>query len=234
MDNVIIIPIGDNCNPSIVLRHLGLRKSAYPWDWADHTNIIDIIDVINNKNNFQIEKWKNFTDIQKYLPHDYNHDVHGEVENIFDNCSLYEKYERRFSRFFKDIESDNTYLLRFGNGDDLDILINMLPKCNILHYPDANINCNSTKDELKKMFKVDDISNIMVGISYVPRTFPKTYTNFKEEFLTSINSVKLEINFEIFDRIFNNKNIIWSDVNDFFSYIKKNISYISDTEYCYL
>ena len=31
-----IIPLGDNCATSIILKELGLRKKAYPFDWCSH------------------------------------------------------------------------------------------------------------------------------------------------------------------------------------------------------
>ena len=51
-----IIPIGDHCAISIILKDLNLRKCSYPFDWitkVDHlydTNIIYNLSLINKLN----------------------------------------------------------------------------------------------------------------------------------------------------------------------------------------
>jgi len=65
-----IISIGKDCGVSIALRNLGLRKLAYPWDWARYTQVTDIIDVIQRKDTFVVEEWKNLQNIHEFLPHD--------------------------------------------------------------------------------------------------------------------------------------------------------------------
>jgi hypothetical protein len=76
-----------------------------------------IFDVVKSKDIFKVEDWNKFTDIPRYLPHDIPGDSHGELENAYENVSLYDKYRRRFQRFFRDIESEKTLLLRFGDAN---------------------------------------------------------------------------------------------------------------------
>ena len=43
-----IIPIGDHCAISIILKDLGLRNKSYPFDWSSHTDILFNTNIIYN------------------------------------------------------------------------------------------------------------------------------------------------------------------------------------------
>lgn len=154
-DNRNIIPIGPNCGVAITLRNLGIRKKAYPWDWARDTDIQHILDVVKNKHAFNLLEWRNFYNLPHYLPHDIPGDSHGILENKFENTTLLEKYVRRFDRFFHDIYQPNTYLVRFGTKEDLPYLqelSNLLPNVNIIYIENGSDNDPETYEKLKKIF----------------------------------------------------------------------------------
>jgi len=39
MNKNTLIPLGDHCAPSLLLRDIGLRTNAYPFDWVMATNV---------------------------------------------------------------------------------------------------------------------------------------------------------------------------------------------------
>lgn len=153
-----IISIGKDCGVSIALRNLGLRKLAYPWDWARHTQVVDIIDVIQRKDTFMVEEWKNLQNIQEYLPHDRPGDSHGETENQFENTTIIEKYKRRFERFFQHIQEPDTYMVRFGPHSDipyLNILSQLIPNVKIIFIENGADSDENTYRTLRSIFTQD-------------------------------------------------------------------------------
>ena len=118
-----IIPIGDHCAISMILKELKLRNKSYPFDWVSHTdplyntNIINNIQLINELNQsdtvddivnkyigdaFNNNKINSTTDIM--FPHDV-----GDITNIF------EKYKRRFIRLKLDLKQKNIFILLTRN-----------------------------------------------------------------------------------------------------------------------
>lgn len=114
-----IIPIGDHCAISIILKDLNLRKYSYPFDWItkvdqlydtniiynlsliNKLNITDDVDDIVKKyigNAFENNKTNTLTDI--WFPHD--------TENI---DVIFEKYKRRFIRLKSDLYKKNIFIL---------------------------------------------------------------------------------------------------------------------------
>ena len=153
-----IISIGKDCGVSIALRNLGLRKLAYPWDWARYTQVTDIIDVIQRKDTFVVEEWKNLQNIHEFLPHDRPGDSHGETENRFENATLLEKYKRRFERFFQHIQEPDTYLVRFGPPSDiphLNTLSQLIPHVKIVFIENGEDSDEHTYQTLKTIFTQD-------------------------------------------------------------------------------
>ena len=53
-----IIPLGDHCGPSIILKRLKIRKESYPFDWISHIHPVNnsilsiIIDIIKDENKY--------------------------------------------------------------------------------------------------------------------------------------------------------------------------------------
>ena len=116
IDNCIIIPVGTNCTVSIFLRFCGIKQESYPYDWATNVTIDEIIEVIYNKDNFNINNWFRLQNKEEYLPHDKDNDTHGYNENIFLNMDCLTKYKRRFDRLFNDIYNKDVIL--FHNYED--------------------------------------------------------------------------------------------------------------------
>ena len=115
-----IIPIGDHCIISIILKELNLRKQSYPFDWVTNieelydTNIIYNIKIIN-----ELKTSDNIDDIvKKYIGNTFDNDKKinsinniwfpHDSENITDN---FEKYKRRFIRLKTDLNKKNMYIL---------------------------------------------------------------------------------------------------------------------------
>jgi hypothetical protein len=115
-----IIPIGDHCAISIILRELNLRQKSYPFDWVTNveslhdTNIIynvSLIDELNASDDVDeiVKKYigdalddknKINTNSNIWFPHDT--DVHTNV---------FEKYKRRFIRLKTDLIQPNLFVL---------------------------------------------------------------------------------------------------------------------------
>ena len=118
-----IIPIGDHCAISIILKELNLRKKSYPFDWVtkiDHlydTNIIYNIKLINEIN--LLDNVDNIDDIIKqYVGNAFdNNEKINKSNNIWfphDNeniTNIIEKYKRRFIRLKQDLNKKNIFIL---------------------------------------------------------------------------------------------------------------------------
>jgi len=115
-----IIPIGDHCIISIILKELNLRKQSYPFDWV--TNIEQLYDtniIYNIKIISEVKTSDNIDDIvKKYIGNAFDNDKKmnsinniwfpHDSENINDN---FEKYKRRFIRLKTDLNKKNMYIL---------------------------------------------------------------------------------------------------------------------------
>ena len=114
-----IIPIGDHCIISMILKELNLRKQSYPFDWVSNieqlydTNIIYNIEIIN-----ELKMTDNVDNIvEKYIGNAfYNNKINinnniwfpHDNENITD---IMEKYKRRFIRLKIDLNKKNIFIL---------------------------------------------------------------------------------------------------------------------------
>lgn len=182
-----IISIGKDCGVSIALRNLGLRKVAYPWDWARYTEVSDIIDIIQNKDTFVVEEWRNLQNVYEYLPHDKPGDSHGNLENYFENTTLIEKYKRRFERFFQHIQEPDTYIIRFGPPSDvqfLNILSEMLPNVKVIFIENGRDSDENTYNILRSIFTQErDETNIFIN------QMLKIYENLSIRYPCNVNKI---------------------------------------------
>ncbi len=146
-----IIPIGDNCSISIILKELGLRNKAYPFDWCSHiggnptysiidSNIRILLELLQNENITDFEKitntffgeninQNNSETFERIFPHE--HGTPSEIKN---------KYLRRFKRLHTDItntKNKNLFILvtrcYLINTDLLFTLYNRLLQINPLN-----------------------------------------------------------------------------------------------------
>ncbi len=115
-----IIPIGDHCAISIILKELNLRKQSYPFDWV--TNIEQLYDtniIYNIKIISEVKSSDNIDDIvKKYIGNafDTNNKINS-INNIWfphDNeniTDIFKKYKRRFIRLKENLNKKNMYIL---------------------------------------------------------------------------------------------------------------------------
>ena len=115
-----IIPIGDHCAISLILKELNLRKQSYPFDWV--TNIEQLYDS-NIINNVEIIKELTTSDnvddiVKKYIGDAfYSPKKINSINNIWfphdteDITEIFEKYKRRFTRLKKDLYKKNVFVL---------------------------------------------------------------------------------------------------------------------------
>ena len=117
-----IIPLGDNCATSIILKELGLRKKAYPFDWCSHIgpnptysiieyNIILLLELLDCGD---LEKITN-----KFLGEciDENNKINGDIifpHELGTKDEIKNKYKRRFKRLYDDItnlKNNNLFII---------------------------------------------------------------------------------------------------------------------------
>jgi len=230
-----IISLGPNCNPSITTRHLGIRNASYPWDWAADTEVMDIVNVVLNRDTFKVEEWDKFNDIRRFLPHDLDGDGHGNTENLFENTDRLDKYRRRFKRFFEDIEEDGTYLIRFGDGKNLDVLASLLPKCKIIHIPNGHQDSLETHETIMSAIgEQNDFSKIVVCVSYYDRGALPISSSDIIEFIKDQNDklfhLKSPMSEDILNSVFG-QDQSWSTLESFYEYLRNRIHEMTGIEY---
>lgn len=115
-----IIPLGDHCATSILLKELNLRCKSYPFDWVtkmDHlhdTNIMYNIQLIND-----LTSSDNVDDVVKsYMgdAFDTGSKVNSSTTIWFphdteEKAVIFEKYKRRFIRLKEDLNKKNLFIL---------------------------------------------------------------------------------------------------------------------------
>jgi hypothetical protein len=120
VENYNIIPIGDHCAISILLKELNVRSKSYPFDWVTHieplhnTNIIynmNIINELHTTNSIEniVKHYIGDTfDNSKRINSSNNIWFPHELENLSDTL---QKYERRFTRLKEDLHKKNLFIL---------------------------------------------------------------------------------------------------------------------------
>jgi hypothetical protein len=114
-----IIPIGDHCAISLILKELNLRTKSYPFDWVtaidqlNDTNIVYNIQIIN-----ELTLSDNVDDIaQKYIGDAFENTNRNSINNITfphdteNVADIFEKYKRRFNRLKTDLPKKNMFIL---------------------------------------------------------------------------------------------------------------------------
>lgn len=108
-----IIPLGDHCAASLILKELGLRKKSYPFDWISHkddfeSNINIIVNLL-----FELLEFNNTCDITNKLLGNKissNEKIFNELifPHEFNNVeTTNSKYLRRLNRLYTDITNIN-------------------------------------------------------------------------------------------------------------------------------
>jgi hypothetical protein len=116
-----IIPIGDHCVISIMLKELNLRNQSYPFDWVTKTdqlydtNIIynmQIISELTSSDNVDVDDI-----VQKYIGNAFVNEKINSINNIWfphdteNTDDVFEKYKRRFIRLKLDLNKKNMFIL---------------------------------------------------------------------------------------------------------------------------
>lgn len=115
-----IIPIGDHCAISIILKDLGLRNKSYPFDWSSHTDILFNTNIIYNIKIIDSLELDNISHITK----EYIGDALVNINKINTKTNInfphelgnsdeiIKKYERRFERLYLDLNNKtNLFIL---------------------------------------------------------------------------------------------------------------------------
>ena len=239
-----IISLGPNCSVSITLRKMGLRNASYPWDWARYTELEDISKTIENEEGFRVEDWDKINNIPHYLPHDIPGDSHGAHENLYENSDTFEKYRRRFVRFFQDIKQDETYLIRFGDGTGLEKLQALLPNCKILHLPHGQEDSQETYDAITNFVGDNDhYSKIMLALTYLLNhpdvTYPVTPADIKDFVIrqnAQLNNTYLnkEIDTQKLDAVLDTEEHNWKGVDEVYAHVSKRVKELTNNDYALL
>ena len=208
LSKYIIIPIGINCTTGLFLRNCGIKCYTYPYDWANNTNVDEILNVLNDTN-FNVNNWFRLSNLPYYLPHDKLNDTHGEDENAFLNTDLVTKYKRRFERLFLDIKKPNIILCRYytHNNDKLTIIQkekfrsinNTLSFIELNNFSQTEIEGESVyKNYMLTLFK-PNISTLIIKdvIDYLGKNikiYPINYSDFYEWIIHIINNYNIDKN----------------------------------------
>jgi hypothetical protein len=114
-----IIPIGDHCAISTVLKDLNLRQKSYPFDWVTKTDHLYDTNIMYNMSLIhELETTDNVDDIvNKYIgnaPNNSNVNAANDIWFPHDTGSItdvFETYKRRFIRLKQDLNKKNIFIL---------------------------------------------------------------------------------------------------------------------------
>lgn len=117
-----IIPIGDHCAISIILKELGIRRYSYPFDWTflgyndlNKTNIMINCELIND---LKMNSVNNV--VEKYIGNAFDHSSSNKTNSIINigfphDCGtkdeIMQKYERRFERLKTHLNGENVFIM---------------------------------------------------------------------------------------------------------------------------
>jgi hypothetical protein len=114
-----IIPIGDHCAISMILKELGLRNKSYPFDWVSHTEQVHDTNILHNIQ--FVDELTSTEDVDqiatKYIGDAFKDSKKINSNNIWfphdsDNINeTFEKYKRRFQRIKQDLTRKNIFIL---------------------------------------------------------------------------------------------------------------------------
>jgi hypothetical protein len=114
-----VIPLGDHCAISIILKELNLRKHSYPFDWVANIDQLHDTNIIYNSEIIkQLKSSDNIDDIVKsYIGNAFDNGKLNSFNNIWfphddQNVNhIFEKYKRRFIRLKSDLNKKNIFIL---------------------------------------------------------------------------------------------------------------------------
>ena len=198
-----IIPLGDHCAVAFILKDLGLRQKAYPFDWTNHAG--GIMKTSIHKNIFLLRRLLRYGNTNncadfyignalKYGNHKTNYGIQFPHES--ENAQITnEKYKRRFDRLYNDIICGfkNLYIIITRKGDIDQDFVNDLEHLLVFHNSESKIlfisgNENniatSTDNFIFKYIKYDYLEEIHGNKWYqYDEFFHKDIKNYLIEFL---------------------------------------------------
>jgi hypothetical protein len=236
-----IIPIGPNCQVAITLRVMKCRTVSYPWDWVRDTSILDVIDIIKQKDTFDVKTWNKFSTMQYSMPHDYKDDSHNVSELLFEGGDLLSKYDRRFKRFFQHLcDGDPVYFLRYGDNENMDQLQALLPSCKIIYIPDGHPASLHTQRIIYDSIEckpdpyfcvIESIVHMVDGITPFTAAHKIIFpVKGDTVIIFSLEMIPLDM-IEYLNKIFPNKDEIWDNKGQLFYYVYNKIYKLTGIEY---
>lgn len=140
-----IIPVGDHCAISIILKELGLRKKSYPFDWIMHTDNINNTNIIQNVEIIDKLTFENIENIVRdFIGNAFDNNNKTNSNNIcfpHDNeeiNKIFKKYERRFNRLLEDLNKKNIFILLTRHYYIEQVIFNKIKNV-LLSYNDNSI-----------------------------------------------------------------------------------------------
>lgn len=119
MENIEYISLGPDCNSSIAVRNLQLRKNAYPFDWvvAPANAIISILE--NDFSGYHTNvhmNWNGWVKNQYEIefPNDFTKECGDDWVN--QHPAMIEKYDRRIQRFRDLMNAENPLVIFLGHS----------------------------------------------------------------------------------------------------------------------
>jgi hypothetical protein len=214
-----------------------IRSVSYPWDWIRDTSVDDITSILKKRREFDVADWDCFKNMEHKMPHDYKDDSHNASELKFEGGDVLEKYKRRFKRMFDHLEDDiPTYLLRFGDGNGLDKLQEILPSsCKIIHIENGHPDSQATYLQIMSIVGEEIISDpfylIINSILDIQKDIQehKLIYPIKFEDIIKYTSEKDKL-----CEIFNDTSLVFTSVDSLFNYTYKRILSITGIEYALL
>lgn len=120
-DEMIFVSIGSWCNVSLNLRNLGLRKSAYPFDWIASVDCEKLLEIFRTDFRFFLDDAYLFIKdnhiFNSYYNLEFPHDLFTDPITIHQWNNFKDKYTRRIQRF-KELETHlgKVYFIRSAFG----------------------------------------------------------------------------------------------------------------------
>jgi len=242
-----IIPIGPQCQCAQTIQNLKIRVASYPFDWIRDTTIQDVVNILENRHNFDVTRWNKFSNMSYYMPHDYKDDSHNASELLFEGGDLISKYKRRFERLFRVLDSGKPiYFLRFGDNRDIEKLQNLFPQSTIIHIPDGHPDSKDTHRKIYETvkFKIDPYSffiSVLVGrcgrdgiaIPVSNRGIHELVMNDYRDFVQN-NDPKDDVLVsmtELLDTCFSELDLVWTSQEELYRYVFNKFKELTNIEY---
>jgi len=113
-----IIPIGCDCHPTNVIKHLGIRNESMPFDWLNTNSLkgLDYVrDNINTKFKYYIKDL--ISEDDQVFAQRYNYSTFKHHKDLIDNQETRDTFIRRSNRFLDAIKNPCIFLYNVKSKD---------------------------------------------------------------------------------------------------------------------